>query len=85
MILNDPSEAIASSSILPAIHQFFRIIEEKKIGWDITHILFKDIAQNFLRSDSETKKLINYIFSKEDEYLNKTGFSDAVFGIYQLS
>lgn len=85
MILNDPSEAVASASILPAIHKYFRVIEEKKIGWDITHILFKDIAHNFLGVDPETKELINYIFSKEDEYLNKTGFSDAVFGIYQLS
>lgn len=85
MILNDPSEAVASATILPAIHRYFKVIEEKKIGWDITHILFKDIAHNFLGADSETKKLINYIFSKEDEYLKKTGFSDAVFGIYQLS
>lgn len=85
MLINDPSEAVASTSILPAIHRHFRIIEEKKVGWDLTHILFKDIAQNFVNEDKETKELINYIFRKEDEYLNQTGYSDAVFGIYQLS
>jgi ubiquinone/menaquinone biosynthesis C-methylase UbiE len=84
MILNDPSEAIASTSILPAIHKYFRVVEEKKIGWDITHILFKDIAHNFLGKDEETKKWIRYIFEKEDEYLNTHESSDAVFGIYQL-
>jgi 2-polyprenyl-3-methyl-5-hydroxy-6-metoxy-1,4-benzoquinol methylase len=84
MILNDPSEAIASTTILPAIHKHFKIVEEKKIGWDITHILFKDIAHNFLSRDEETKNWIRYIFDKEDKYLKSTGNSDAVFGIYQL-
>ncbi len=84
MILNDPSEAVASTSILPAIHKYFSVVEEKKIGWDITHILLKDIAHNFLGKDEETKKWIKYIFDKEDEYLNTYKSSDAVFGIYQL-
>ena len=61
-----------------------KMVEEKKLGWDITQILFKDIAHNFLGDDIRTKELINYIFTKEEEYLNRTGYSDCVFGIYQL-
>lgn len=83
MLLVDPSEAIDSDSILSSIHKHFKIIEEKKVGWDITHILFKDIAHNFLNNDKETQKLLSYIFDKEDEYLTLTGRSDAVFGVYQ--
>ena len=83
MLLVDPSEAIDSDSIIPSIHEFFKIIEEKKIGWDISHLLFKDIAHNFLNKDKETKLLLSYLFEKEDEYLLMTGRSDAVFGIYQ--
>jgi len=83
MLFVDPSEAIDSESILPSIHKCFKIIEEKKIGWDITHLVFKDIAHNFLNIDTETQELLSHIFKKEDEYLSTTGRSDAVFGIYQ--
>lgn len=83
MQIVDPSEAIDSESILPSIHNYFKIIEEKKIGWDITHLLFKDIAHNFLNNDSETQDLLSYIFRKEDEFLSITDGSDSVFGIYQ--
>lgn len=83
MILNDPSEAPASSTILNAIHKNFKTVEEKKVGWDITHLVFKDIAHHFLEDDSKTKELLEYVFKKEDEYLQKAGTSDAIFGIYQ--
>ncbi|HPI35089.1 MAG TPA: methyltransferase domain-containing protein, partial [Prolixibacteraceae bacterium] len=80
MLLVDPSEAIDSDSIIPSIHNHFKIIEERKIGWDISHLLFKDIAHNFLNNDKETQMLLSYLFDKEDEYLSMTGGSDAVFG-----
>ncbi|OQB79188.1 MAG: putative methyltransferase YcgJ [Bacteroidetes bacterium ADurb.Bin123] len=83
MLLVDPSEAIDSDSIIPSIHNHFKIIEERKIGWDISHLLFKDIAHNFLNNDKETQMLLSYLFDKEDEYLSMTGGSDAVFGVYQ--
>jgi ubiquinone/menaquinone biosynthesis C-methylase UbiE len=83
MFLNDPSEAPASSTILNAIHKHFKIIEEKKVGWDITHLVFKDIAHHFLGDDPKTKELLEYVFQKEDEYLQHPGTCDAVFGIYQ--
>jgi len=84
MFLNDPSEAPASSTILNALHKHFKIIEEKKVGWDITHLVFKDIAHHFLNNDPKTAELLQYVFQKEDEYLQYSGNSDAVFGIYQL-
>lgn len=83
MLLVDPSEAIDSEAILPSLHQHFKTIEEKRLGWDITHLLFKDIAHNFLNKDEETKLLLSVLFDKEDEYLSRTGHSDAVFGVYQ--
>jgi len=83
MFLVDPSEAIDSNSILPSIHKHFKIIEEKMIGWDILHLLLKDIAHNFLNQEKDTQLLLSYLFEQEDEYLLKTGRSDAVFGLYQ--
>ncbi|MCF8359429.1 MAG: class I SAM-dependent methyltransferase [Prolixibacteraceae bacterium] len=83
MKLVDPSEAVDSESIVPSLHKHFNIVEEREIGWDITHVLFKDIAHNFLNDDPETKKLIRYIFEQEDNYLQETGHSDTIFGLYQ--
>jgi ubiquinone/menaquinone biosynthesis C-methylase UbiE len=83
MQLVDPSEAIDSTSILPSIHLHLKTLEERKVGWDITHLLFKDIAHNFLDKSSETQQLLSFIFDKEDEYLALTGRSDVVFGVYQ--
>ena len=83
MLIVDPSEAIDSEAILPSIHKHFRIVEEKKIGWDILHLLLKDISHNFLNNDADTRLLLNYLFEQEDKFLLMTGRSDAVFGIYQ--
>jgi SAM-dependent methyltransferase len=83
MFLVDPSEAADSEAIIPSIHSHFKIIEEKKLGWDLTWLLFKDIAHNFLQDDRETKELLSVIFYKEDEYMKITGRSDAIFGIYK--
>ncbi|HPR30437.1 MAG TPA: class I SAM-dependent methyltransferase [Prolixibacteraceae bacterium] len=83
MLLVDPSEAPDSESILPEIHRHFRTLEEKHVGWNLTHVLFKDIAHNFLQNDEETRRWIDFVFEKEDAFLKETGHSDAVFGIYQ--
>lgn len=85
MKLVDPSEAVDSESIVPALHKHFTTIEEKKVGWDILHILLKDIAHNFLSKDPDTQLMLSYLFDQEDEYLQQTGRSDAVFGIYRKS
>jgi hypothetical protein len=83
MLIVDPSEAIDSESILPSIHKHFRITEERKVGWDILHILLKDIAHNFLGTDAETQSILKHLFEKEDNFMAETGRSDAIFGIYQ--
>jgi ubiquinone/menaquinone biosynthesis C-methylase UbiE len=83
MMLVDPSEAVDSESIIPSIHRYFNVVEEKKIGWDISHLLFKDIAHHFLKRDAFTKDLLSDLLRKEDEFLKRTGRSDAIFGIYQ--
>ncbi|MGC9331560.1 MAG: hypothetical protein ACP5DZ_06765 [Bacteroidales bacterium] len=83
MLAVDPSEAVDSESILPAIHRHFKTLEEKQMGWDITHLLFKDIGHNFLHEDEETRAWLEHIFDQEDQYLEKTGRSDAVFGVYR--
>lgn len=82
--LIDPSEAIDSENMAGALHQHFDILEEKKIGWDISHLVLKDIAHHFLdEEDVEAQNWLRFIFEKEDAYCERTGRSDALFGIYK--
>lgn len=83
MLLIDPSEAIDSESIIPTVHKLFKVMEEKKMGWDILQILLKDISHNFLGSDIETEKVLTFLIEEEDRYMQETGRSDAIFGIYK--
>ncbi|PKP24359.1 MAG: hypothetical protein CVU06_05010 [Bacteroidetes bacterium HGW-Bacteroidetes-22] len=83
MHLIDPSEAVDSASILPAIHKHFKIIEERKAGSDILHILLKDIAHHFTSDDSESQRILQRLFDEEDRYMAETGRSDYIFGLYQ--
>jgi ubiquinone/menaquinone biosynthesis C-methylase UbiE len=83
MLITDPSEAIDSESIIRAVHKHFTVIEEKHLGWDILHLLLKDIAHHFISGNPETQKLLQCFFEKEDEYMTITGRSDGLFGIYQ--
>jgi len=83
MYLVDPSEAVDSQMILPVIHKYFKPLEERKAGWDVLHLLLKDISHNFLSDDNETKSLLTYIFEQEDSYISETGRSDGIFGIYK--
>lgn len=84
MLMVDPSEAIDSEAILPALHKHFKILEEKKLGWNILHLLLKGIAHNFLNDESQTKEIITDLIEKEYEFVGKEGSSDAIFGVYSL-
>lgn len=83
MKMIDPSEAVDSESILPTIHELFEIVEEKSLGWNITHILLKDISQNFLRDDKETQNILQKLYQAEDKFVKEQGKFDTVFGIYR--
>lgn len=83
MIAADPSECVDSISILPAIHRYFDVIEEKPYGNNILQSALKDIAHHFVNTDREKKEILENIFNVEDDFL-KTNKSDFVFGIYRL-
>jgi len=83
MLLVDPSEAPDSANLKNALQANFDVVEEKKLGWNILHILLKGIAHNFLNEDEESKQLLDYLIEKENEFVEKVGESDSVFGVYQ--
>jgi 2-polyprenyl-3-methyl-5-hydroxy-6-metoxy-1,4-benzoquinol methylase len=83
MLLNDPSEAPDSENLVPALRNNFDAVEEKPLGWCITHILLKDIAHNFLKDDAQTKQLIADLIEAEDRFCTSHNENDAMFGVYR--
>lgn len=82
MIVADPSECIDSKSILPSIHSSFQTVVEKPYGGNILMSVLKDISHHFTTLDTNKNKLLDELFSFEDDYL-KNNSSDFIFGIYQ--
>jgi ubiquinone/menaquinone biosynthesis C-methylase UbiE len=82
MIISDPSEAVESSEIIPTIHKYYSIEEEKSLGGNLLMPLFKDIAHHFIDGSDETKRILQVVFEKEETFL-KTQTSDFVFGVYR--
>src|SRR5262249_9827040 len=80
MILDDPSEAVDASRLMPAIRQNFDVIEELPYGGTVLHIVFSGIAQNFLDDDVATRSLLDICFAAEDEVLPEIGH-DFVFAV----
>jgi ubiquinone/menaquinone biosynthesis C-methylase UbiE len=66
MILNDPSEAIESSSITPSLYSRFNVIEAKNYGGTLLHLLFNGIAHHFLNDDKEITQWLKLCFDIED-------------------
>lgn len=82
MLISDPSEAVESEAIRPAVHRHFRVLEEKAIGGNVLTLVLKDIAHHFLRDDAMTQKLLRELFAAEDRFLEQEP-SDLLFGVYQ--
>lgn len=74
MLLSDPSEAVESGCIVPLLKRHFEIVERKDYGGTVIHMLFDDIAHNFLDEagqvkDDEAQHLIELCFQIEDALL----------------
>jgi hypothetical protein len=84
MIISDPSEAVESETIRPNIHNYFSVLEERKIGGDLLMMVLKDISHHFVGEiDSSRKQVLEQLFQEEDRYLKETENADFIFGVYQ--
>lgn len=83
MLLVDPSEAPDSENLVQGIHDNFSVVEEVRLGWNITHLLLKGISHNFINYSGETQSLLTDIIRQEDEFVMQTGENDAIFGVYK--
>ena len=69
MWVSDPSEAVESSRILPAIGSVFDIEEVRGYGGAILHPLFSGIAHHFVQPNATAERLLDAAFSTEDRML----------------
>ena len=84
MIVGDPSEAVDSSMIMSKVRERFVVVEEKGYGGAILHILLAGIAHNFLGQDSQTRSILQAIFTFEDALMSSGEIdSDYVFAVFR--
>jgi ubiquinone/menaquinone biosynthesis C-methylase UbiE len=81
MVLSDPSEAVQSSMILPSIHRYFTILDEKPLGGNLLHLVLKDIAHHFIDPDARARDVLEGMIQTEDRFIADKQ-SDFVFGVY---
>ncbi|PRF79645.1 hypothetical protein C6Q12_03860 [Burkholderia multivorans] len=79
----DPSEAIRSEAILPALREQFNELELKSLGGTILNHILDGIAGNFNEEREEDRRLIRILqdmeqWFEESEYLSP----DFIFGVY---
>jgi 2-polyprenyl-3-methyl-5-hydroxy-6-metoxy-1,4-benzoquinol methylase len=73
MRLDDPSEAVESSSLMPALQRHFAILEEHPYG-GILHLALHRIAHNFLAEDDpSTVRSLRLCLTAEDQALVRLG------------
>lgn len=83
MQASDPSEAAASSQIIPALRKYTDTVEEKSLGGNILHLVLKDIAHHFCPDTDELRGEIDTLIRAEQAFL-KNENSDFIFGVYRL-
>lgn len=84
MRLGDPSEAIESSEILPALDDLFERIEVRSMGGTLSHLVFSGIAQNFAAGDPEARRWADLVFETEDLLMSAGEIgSDYVVGVWR--
>lgn len=69
VIACDPTEAVRSSMIIPALERHFRVIERRELGGALLHIGLSDIAQNFRPEHPEDLAHLERFFALEDRLM----------------
>jgi 2-polyprenyl-3-methyl-5-hydroxy-6-metoxy-1,4-benzoquinol methylase len=72
MRLDDPSEAVEASALLPSLRRSFVVLEEHPYG-GMLHLALHGIAHHFLGQDAATAELIQQCLAAEDEALDRLG------------
>ena len=69
MYLLDPSEAVDSAAILPALRRTFEIDELRGYGGSLLQLVLSGIGHHFADDDAEAKQHLQALFAAEDALL----------------
>jgi SAM-dependent methyltransferase len=69
MRIKDPSEAVESGRIMPLLHEWFDVVEEKATGGTITYLVLDGIAHNFRGGDELADRLLELCFEWEERLI----------------
>lgn len=64
----DPTEAIRSAEIMPAVERYFTILSRKDFGGTLLHLVLDNIAANLNESD-EGLRLLRHFFEEEQRLI----------------
>jgi ubiquinone/menaquinone biosynthesis C-methylase UbiE len=70
MIQMDPSEAVNSSQIIPLLSKHFDILEHKKYGGTLLHLLMNHVMANFDTDDELQATIVKMIFLYEQTLID---------------
>jgi 2-polyprenyl-3-methyl-5-hydroxy-6-metoxy-1,4-benzoquinol methylase len=70
MIDMDPSEAVNSEQIIPLLPKYFEILEHKKYGGTLLHLLLNHVMANFDSSDPLHATVLKMIFLYEQTMID---------------
>ena len=72
MRLDDPSEAVESDGLMPALDRHFEVLEQHPYG-SILHLALHGIAHNFLAEDPATTRVMRQCLAAEERSLSRLG------------
>ncbi len=78
---NDPTEAVRSEDILPAVRQRFRILAERPAGGTIAQIVFDGIMHHFDADDEADARLVKSVLAAEGDLI-RTGAIDSDYVLF---
>src|SRR5262249_42930436 len=65
--LNDPSEAIRSSAILPAVRRLFSIIEERPYGGQLVSVILPQLDRSRVPPAELDRLILDWLSPEDDE------------------
>jgi SAM-dependent methyltransferase len=65
ILVDDPSEAVRSSAILPAIHRLFNVVVERPYGGHLTAVILSQLAHDKV-TDDDRQALLDRLLALED-------------------
>lgn len=70
VVAASPFESIRSSEIFPLFQEHFEVVEVRRLGGTIQHLLYNGIVHNFLPDDDEAIRNVRAILEVEDSLVD---------------